>query len=161
MHQSRPSPGEFQATVMRAQSDGTERARSTNSDEAALSIDKVPPQGSSRTASSEGIAIGGKTSPGMEQNARWLKSKSPQVEASTKTEASQRGGQRTVGAQEAAPTEKTPELVGQGKNGADATEGARRDSLLADPFPNRRPERADFAKSPERFKVTRGNQPGW
>ncbi len=50
-----------------------------------------------------------------------------------KTEASQRGGRRTVGAQEVAPTEKTPEPVGQGKNGADAIEAARRDSLLADP----------------------------
>ncbi len=69
----------------------------------------------------------------MERNTRRLKSKSLRAEASTKTEVSQCGGRRTVGAQEAAPTEKTLELVGQGKNGADAIEAARRDSLLADP----------------------------
>ncbi len=133
MHQSRPPLGEFQAAVTHAQSDGAERAPSVNSDEAALSDDKVPPQGSSRTVSVEGIAIGSETSPGTERNARRLKSKSPQVEASTNAEASQRTGRRTVGAQEVAPTEKTPEPVGQGKNGTDATEAARRDSLLADP----------------------------
>ncbi len=116
-----------------ARLDGAEQAPGANSDEAALLDSKVPPRGSSHATSSEGIAVEGKTSPGTEQNARRLKSKSPQVEASTKTEASQRGGQRTVRTQEAATTEKTPEPVGQGKDGTDATEAARRDSLLADP----------------------------
>ncbi len=133
MHQSRPPLGEFQAAVMHARSDGAEQAPGANCDQAALLDGKAPPRGSSRATSSEGIAIEGKTSPGTERNARRLKSKSPRTEASTKTEASQQGGQRTVGAQEVAPTEKTPEPVGQGKDGTDATEAARRDSLLADP----------------------------
>ncbi len=84
-HQSRPPfKPEFQAAVTNARSDGTERALGANSDEAALPVGKVPPRGSSRAVSSEGIAIGGKTSPGMERSARWSKCKSPgKTEAST------------------------------------------------------------------------------
>ncbi len=89
MHQSRPPFEEFQAAVTNARSDGAERAPSANSDEAALLVGKVPPRGSSRTASSEGIAIGGKTSPGTEQNVRISKFKSPgKTEASMKTSTS-------------------------------------------------------------------------
>ncbi len=118
---------------MHARSDGAERVPSVSSDEAALLVGKVPPRGSSRAASSEGIGRGAETSPGTERNARTSMFKSPRTEASTKTEASQRGGRRTIGAQEAAPTETTHEPVGQGKDGADATDAARRSSLLADP----------------------------
>ncbi len=86
-HQSRPSLGEFQAAVMRAQLDGAERASDANSDEAALLKGKVPPWGSSHATSSEGIAVEGKTSPGTERNVRISKSKSPgKAEASTKNE---------------------------------------------------------------------------
>ncbi len=85
-HQSRPLSGEFQAAVTNARSDGAERAPSAGSDEAALLVGKVPPWGSSRAASLEGIAIGGETSPGTERNARTSKFKSPgKTEASTKT----------------------------------------------------------------------------
>ncbi len=62
---------------------------SANSDEVALLVGKVPPRGSSRAVSSEGIARGGETSPGMEWNARTLKSKSPgKAEASMKASTS-------------------------------------------------------------------------
>ncbi len=89
MHQSRPSFGEFQAAVTRARLDGAEEAPSANSDEAALLVGKVPPQGSSRTASSEGITRGSETSPGTDWSARTSKSKSPsKTEASTKTSTS-------------------------------------------------------------------------
>ncbi len=85
-HQSRPPLGEFQAAVTNARSDGAERALGTDSDEVALLVGKVPPRGSSHAASSEGIARGGKTSPGMEQITRTLKCKSlGNAEASTKT----------------------------------------------------------------------------
>ncbi len=85
MHQSRPPLEEFQAAVMNAQLDGAEQAPSVNSDEAALLVGKVPPQGSSHTASSEGVARGGETSPGTERNTRTSKFKSPSnAEASTK-----------------------------------------------------------------------------
>ncbi len=77
MHQSRPPSEEFQAAVTNAQLDGVERAPSVNSDEVALPIDKVPPRGSSRTASLEGIAIGSETSPGTERIARISQYKSP------------------------------------------------------------------------------------
>ncbi len=155
-HQSRPPFGEFQAAVTNAQSDGAEQAPSANSDEVALLVGKVPPWGSSRTTSLEGIAIGGETSPGTEWNMRRLKSKSPREEASTKAEASQRGGQRTVGAQEAAPTEKTPEPVGQGKDGADAIEAARRDSLVADPSRTVGPEEQTSQSRPSASKSQEG-----
>ncbi len=69
-----------------ARSDGAQRVPSTDSDEVALLVGKVLPRGSSRTASSEGIAIGGETSPGTERSARTSKCKSPgKTEASTKT----------------------------------------------------------------------------
>ncbi len=84
--QSRPSLGKFQAAVTNAQLDGAERAPSANSDEAALLVGKVPPWGSSPAVSSEGIAIGGETSPGTERNARTSQSKSPgKTAAATKT----------------------------------------------------------------------------
>ncbi len=109
VHQSRPLfKPEFQAAVTNARSDGAEQAPSVSSDQAALLVGKVPSRGSSRVESSEGIGKGAETSPGTEQSARRLQSKSPRAEAATKAEASQRGGRRTVGAQEAAPTEKTP-----------------------------------------------------
>ncbi len=147
-HQSRPSPGEFQAAVTRAQSDGAEQALSASSDEAALPDGKVPPWGSSRATSIEGIAADGKTSPGTERNVRRLKSKSPRVEASTKAEASQRGGRRTVGAQEAAPTETMHEPVGQGKDGTEPIEAARRDSLVADTSQTVGPEEKTLQSRP-------------
>ncbi len=156
MHQSRPSLGEFQAAVMNARSDGAEQAPSANSDEAALLVGKVPPRGSSCAASSEGIGRGTKTSPGTERNTRQLKSKSPRAEASTKTEASQRGGRRTVRAQEAAPTEKMPKLVGQGKDGADAIDAARRSSLLADPSRIVGPEEQTSRSRPSASKSQEG-----
>ncbi len=83
--QLRPPLEEFQAAVTNARSDGAERALSAKtSDEAALLDGKVPPRGSSHTASSEGIAVESETSPGTERNARWSKSKSPgNAEAST------------------------------------------------------------------------------
>ncbi len=84
-HQSRPPLGEFQATVTNARLDGAEQTLGASSDKVALLVGKVPPRGSSRAASLEGIAIGGETSPGMEQNARTSKYKSPgKMEASTK-----------------------------------------------------------------------------
>ncbi len=78
VHQLRPLfKPEFQATVMNARSDGAERAPSANSDEAALLVGKVPPRGSSRAVSSEGIGNGAETSPGTEQIARTSQSKLP------------------------------------------------------------------------------------
>ncbi len=69
-----------------ARSDGAERALSANSDKAALLIGKVPPWGSSRAASSEGIARGGETSPGTEQITRTSQLKLPgKAAAATKT----------------------------------------------------------------------------
>ncbi len=65
-------------------SDGAEQVPSVNSDQAALLVGKVPPRGSSRAGSSEGIGADAETSPDTERNARRLKSKSPRAEASTK-----------------------------------------------------------------------------
>ncbi len=76
VHQSRPPfKPQFQAAVPNARSDGAERALSTNCDQAALLVGKVPPRGSSRTGSSEEIGTDAETSPGTERNARRLKSK--------------------------------------------------------------------------------------
>ncbi len=69
--QSRPPLGEFQAAVTNEQPVGTEGvALSTSTAFMAL-------RGSSRAASLEGIAIGGKTSPGSEITVRLPKCKSP------------------------------------------------------------------------------------
>ncbi len=93
VHQSRPPfKPEFQAAVPNARLDGAGQAPSANPDQAALLVGKVPPRGSSRAESSEGIGADAETSPGMERNARRLQSKSPRAEAVTKAEASQRGG---------------------------------------------------------------------
>ncbi len=74
----------MEPSTTHAQSDGAERALSAKtSDQAALLDGKVPPRGSSRAESSEGIAFSGETSPGTERNARQSKFKSPRVEAST------------------------------------------------------------------------------
>ncbi len=146
---------------MHAQSEGAEQAPSANSDQAALPNGKVPPQGSSHTTSTEEIAIEGETSPGMERNVRRLKSKSPRAGDSTKAEASQQGGRRTIGAQEAALTEKMPEPIGQGKNGADTIKVARRDSLVANPSRTVGPEEQTSQSCPEHFKVARGSRPDW
>ncbi len=55
-------------------------------DEAALLVGKVPPQGSSHAASSEGIGRGTETSPGTERIARTSQLKSPgKTAAATKT----------------------------------------------------------------------------
>ncbi len=50
---------------------------SANSDEAALLVGKVPPRGSSRAASSEGIGRGAETSPGTERIVRTSQLKLP------------------------------------------------------------------------------------
>ncbi len=95
VHQSRPPfKLQFQAAVPNARSDGAEQAPSASSDQAALVVSKVPPWGSSRAGSSEGIGTDAETSPGTEQNVRRLKSKSPRAEASTKTEDKARDPER-------------------------------------------------------------------
>ncbi len=135
---------------------GVEQAPSASSDEVALLDGKAPPQGSSCAASSEGIGSSAETSPDTERIARTSKFKSPRAGASTKTEASQHGGQRTVGAQEMALTEKTPEPVGQGKDGADAINAARRDSLVADPSRTVGPEEQTLRSRPSASKSQEG-----
>ncbi len=87
VHQSRPPfKPQFQAAVTNARSDGAERAPSADSDEAALLVGKVPPQGSSRAASLEGIGRDTETSPGTERIARTSQLKSPgKAAAATKT----------------------------------------------------------------------------
>ncbi len=76
-----------------------------------------------------------------------------------KTEASQQGGRRTIRAQEAALTEKTPEPVGQGNDGADTTEAVRRDSLLTDPSRTVGPEEQTLRSRPSISKSQEGT--GW
>ncbi len=67
----------------------SERSAQRPLTQAALPDGKVPPRGSSLTGGSEGIGAEAETSPGTERNARRSKFKSPRVEASTNTGATQ------------------------------------------------------------------------